>query len=146
MKKIITLFGISVLFLLGASAVSACTCLSDTKTPVKKQVKAAYKDATAVFYGEVTEITRQPNGFAVKIKVEQSWKGQIEKETIVYTSGNGGMCGYTFEKGVKYLVYASGENSILGVSLCSRTNPSNRDAKYLSKIKTPKAFDWGIEY
>lgn len=140
MKKIIISVSIVVFFMLSANDVFACSCLLDNSQPVKKQVKTAYQKAAAVFYGEVTEVTRQSKGLIVKIKVEQSWKRQTESEAIVYTLADSAMCGYPFERGKKYLVYADEENGKLGVILCSRTNPSNQDARYLNKIKKPVLF------
>ena len=144
MKKITFLAAVIIFFMLSAGDVSACTCLMDTKTPVNKQVKTAYQKAAVVFYGEVTEITRESKAFIVKIRVERSWKGQVESETIVGTLADSAMCGYTFEKGKKYMVYAYGEGGKLGVILCSRTYPSDQDARYLNKIKKPVIFTTAI--
>jgi hypothetical protein len=41
----------------------------------------------------------------------------------VTTCGNGACCGYFFETGQAYVVYATGEGKALDVSLCSRTRP-----------------------
>jgi hypothetical protein len=137
MRKFIFLAAVIVFLILSAGDASACTCLMDMKTPVGKQIKTAYQKAAAVFYGEVTEITRESQGVIVKIKVEKSWKGQLESEAVVGTLADSGMCGYSFEKGKKYMVYADGNSDRLDVGLCSRTNPSDTDARYLNKIKKP---------
>ena len=98
----------------------------------------------AVFYGEVTEIKRQAEIVAVKFKVERVWKGRIESEVIVYTRADSAMCGYGFERGKKYMVYAEDESGKLAVFLCSRTAPTNTDARYLSKIKKPVIFTTAV--
>lgn len=139
MKKSLFLIFALVFVSLSAGEAFACSCLMDTKTPVRKQVKNSFQGATAVFYGEVLEVDRA-SGVKVRFRVERSWKGPLENEAIVYTMADSAMCGYNFETGRKYLVYASGETAGLSVSLCSRTSPSNADAKYLNKIKKPKIF------
>jgi len=140
MKKFTILAALIIFFLSGASDVYACSCLMETKTPVSKQVKASYQKAAAVFYGEVTEITRESEGVIVKIKVEKSWKGELQGEVIVRTLADSAMCGYTFEKNMKYMVYADDNDGHFGVNLCSRTSQRGTDAKYLNKIKKPRLF------
>lgn len=143
MKKAIYISLTLTLFLLASAEKSyACSCPRSLE-PVKKQVQQAFKDSTAIFAGEVLEISKSSadeNSLLVKIKVEKSWKGELTREVAITTPKDGAMCGYTFEIGGKYLVYANGLKDSLLVTNCSRTtNMSNkRDVKYLAKLKRQK--------
>lgn len=150
MKKFIVLSAVIVLFLAGASDIFACSCMVDAKQSTSKKIQTSYKQATVVFYGEVTEVKRgsgtgesiDPNQepVTVKFKVERLWKGRVTSEVIVRTAGNSAMCGFNFEAGKKYLVYANDAGSGLQTNICTRTSVSSGDAKYLNKIKKPKLF------
>jgi hypothetical protein len=143
MKNILLSAIVFCFFTLTASEIFACSCnLPIGKQSQSKQVKTAYKAATAVFYSEVVSISKKPENFyvTVKFKVEKSWKSLSEEEVIIKTGIGGGDCGYPFEIGTKYLVYAFSYQNSLGTNICRRTSPSDADAKYLDKIKKPKLF------
>jgi hypothetical protein len=54
--------------------------------------------------------------------VEESWKGINSRTITVSTGPTGGICGYEFEKGEEYMVYAyKGDGDGLITSLCTRT-------------------------
>ena len=138
MKKILFSTFIFCFLALTASEVFACSCLSD-----KPEVKEAYEDSAAVFYGKVIKITQKPKSsyLTVKFKVEKAWKNRSGAEIIIQTGQGGGSCGFHFEVGKKYLVYADDDDeSALSTSICQRTSGSNADARYLDKIKKPKLF------
>ncbi len=85
-------------------------------------------NANAVFTGKViVQKTKQGLTFSstdpveVSFVVSQVWKGDIPTEVIITTARDSASCGYTFEDGEEYLVYANGEIDALNVSLCSRT-------------------------
>ena len=111
------------------------------KSP-KKLIAKAYAESAAVFYGEVIEITRKPENFyvTVKFKVEKVWKNQSTNEVIIQTGQGGGDCGYRFEIGKKYLVYADGDQTSFSTNICQRTAKSDADSQYLNKLKKPKLF------
>jgi hypothetical protein len=137
MKKILFVSVLmSFLFLISAEKSFACTCLISDK-PLKTQVKEAFNGAAAVFAGEAVEVTKVEGAFRIKFKVEKSWKGESSDEIEVMTNADSAMCGYTFEVGKKYLVYAAGSTDKLAVYLCSRTAlvSGNKDFKYLDKLK-----------
>jgi hypothetical protein len=70
-----------------------------------------------------------------EIQVMESWKGpEVHKVVEVFTSGSDGECGYPFELGRTYLVYAYEHEGDYVVSLCSRTRSLEKayfDLKYL---------------
>ncbi|MGI8469544.1 MAG: hypothetical protein ACR2N3_13935 [Pyrinomonadaceae bacterium] len=143
MKFSIFLIIVFYFFAFSASKNFACTCELPLKNlSVKSQIFKAYKQSVAVFYGEATEINKNPKNFyvSVKFKVEKSWKNHSFQELIIQTGLGNGDCGYIFEIGKKYLVYAYGDENDLQTNICQRTSLSVSDYKYLDRIKKPKSF------
>jgi hypothetical protein len=137
------LFVLSIFLFASAENFYACSCVSLPES-VKKQVKGAFSDSTAIFEGEVLEVSNfSKNEFelVVKIKVLNSWKGEQTGEITLTTAKFGSMCGYNFEVGKAYLIYANGSKNQLSAYLCSRTAvlSNNGDIKYLSKLKPKKS-------
>lgn len=108
--------------LLSAAPALACSCVLQT-------VAQAKQAAVAIFEGRVTSIVDAP-GSAVDVIPEQrvtlsiarSWRSLEHQETVTLrTAKSGATCGYAFELGTSYLVYAGGEPDKLDVSSCSRT-------------------------
>jgi hypothetical protein len=62
-------------------------------------------------------------GFRVSFEVTERFKGSPEI-TKLHTDEGGGMCGFYFEKGKEYLVYAHQSDKFLSTSICSRTRSS----------------------
>jgi hypothetical protein len=58
----------------------------------------------------------------VRFSVVTAWRGVDTREVTVSTHRSSAMCGYPFQEGEEYLVYARGGEG-LTVSLCSRTAP-----------------------
>ena len=141
MKRVIFIALLSCMFLFASAADSfACSCQL-SPAPMKKQVKDAYTDAYAVFSGEILEITSKDEwSVTVKIKVEKSWKGGFSEEMTINTNKQSSMCGYSFEVGKKYLVYAYGIKDDLGTTNCSRTTvlSGTKDIKFLDRLKKTK--------
>lgn len=96
----------------------ACSCVRPE--PVNESVA----QATAVFAGRVIDIEPVDNRrIEVDFDVETVWKGATTSTISIYTAPNSAMCGYSFEEGRSYLVYAhQRQGTLLQVSQCSRTN------------------------
>jgi len=97
-----------------------CSC------PLSVSPTEELERATAVYRGEVNDIQSIPSHYINKVKfdVKEAWKGISQKMVIVSTPFDDALCGYPFEKGKEYLVYAFGENeSSLNTITCSRTLP-----------------------
>lgn len=141
MKKLIFISLFTFIVLIGTAQNSfACSCAISDK-PLKTQVKDAYANSTAIFSGEVTDITAKDEWTViVKIKVAKSWKGKVAKNITISTSKESSLCGYSFEVGKKYLVYANGTNQALSTTNCSRTTEASNktDIKYLDNLKAAK--------
>jgi hypothetical protein len=103
----------------------ACSCLApDPNKSLEQQVKEAYDNSTAVFSAKVISISENSAKFSktVKLKLTKSWKGKLSKSFTITTAMDSAMCGYYFEAGKTYLIYANGKNAkSLSTNLCSRT-------------------------
>jgi hypothetical protein len=141
-KIILAVFVFAFFSVLNASNVSACSCLMLPEESLDSVVKKAYKNSSAVFVGEVIEIVQKPNVFFVEVKfaVERKWNDGIRKTVAVITGKGGGDCGYPFEVGKKYLVYALNGKNTLRTNICTKTAlaENNKDIAVLNKIKRQK--------
>jgi len=139
MKKVILALALGFFPFLFAQSVSACSCAA-TPTP-----RHALREAQAVFMGEVisTEVFDVKDEFGtqqvirVRFAVSRFWKGIQGSEVIVHTSSHEMSCGFHFEKGKEYLVYAYPDHWKLGAletGMCSRTREVTAAAKDLRAI------------
>lgn len=142
MKKIIFFTLMSLMFLfVSANDLFACSCVASPNS-VKQQVKDSYKNSAAIFSGEIVSITPKDEWTVnIKIKVTKFWKGSaLSNEIIITTSKESAMCGYNFEVGKKYLVYATGTKENLSTTNCSRTAifGDKQEIKFLDRLKKTK--------
>jgi len=114
----------------------ACTCLPP-ESPERELERS-----TAVFAGEVTsvetpsgQITSSADPVAITFEVYTVWKGPHTNTFTITTARSSASCGYAFEMGKEYLVYARGEADDLQVSLCSRTKPLTRARGDLAELR-----------
>lgn len=120
--------------LLTAQSAHACSCMGG------RALCEEFGSAAAVFVGTVTGVRDaprpataqekkiaedewEPRGF--RFAVTQSFHGVAGAEVEVWTGRGGGDCGYDFEQGATYLVYAyrMEKSGRLGTGICSRTRP-----------------------
>jgi MYXO-CTERM domain-containing protein len=96
---------------------AACSCVPP---PPPKEAMAS---AAAVFEGTVTGVRAQQDGMSreVELQVGRRFKGAEADKVTVITAESSAACGYNFEVGGTYLVYAGESEGQLAVSLCSRT-------------------------
>lgn len=116
----------------------ACSCAATSGTP---QVRAqeAFEGAGVVFAGEVVDVSEgaPPTVMyagppvAVTLRVSDVWKGPRQETLEIYTGMSSASCGYEFQTGEKYLVYATDN---LEVSLCSETKPLSNAGADLSVL------------
>lgn len=100
----------------------------------------AMASSAAVFEGTVTDV-RGPKGEAqqgdneITFRIGRRFKGAEADTVTVTTASNSAACGYAFEQGRTYLVYAhDGGDGRLSVSLCSRTAPIEDAADDLAAL------------
>ncbi|WP_052345893.1 hypothetical protein [Paucisalibacillus sp. EB02] len=130
-------------FLLFPIYSSACTCVEPLSA------ERELDRSTAVFRGEVKEI-RQANdhdyGLKVLLTVNEVWKGVHESEVTIRTARDGAACGFDFQVGKEYLVYAGTndafDNNNLMTGICDRTSQvgmqqAQEDMKVLGKGAAP---------
>ena len=127
----------------------ACSCSLPPMGKTEKQlIKLERKKSQAVFVGEVTEIIAPKTASGeeawtaeVRFKVLQTWKGITTETVSVFTANRCCICGYKFEVGERYLIYAYSSDKNLGTNFCTRTktlSEANADLKVLGKNKVPK--------
>jgi hypothetical protein len=102
-------------FLFGVPS-RACDCAPPPAAP------EALAAASAVFRGTVLEVSA-PVEFRILVtfEVESVWKGPQEEVLSIVTADNEALCGFRFEAGREYLVFAFGEPEQLFTNICSRT-------------------------
>ena len=144
-----------------------CAALCDCLTP--PDPRSALDSADAVLHVRVQHVedhlllpsdtpakpARDPNFTAwldrydgqrhVYVRVLRVWKGEILPDTTLFTSLGNGDCGYPFESGREYLVYAHRYPSgRLVTNICRRTRPIELAAEDLTALgaatlpKSPK--------
>jgi hypothetical protein len=118
--SIFAVLGVVVLYPPECAYACSCAILPGTQ---KERAEQALSDSEAVFSGEVSAIEKQeaatsrhPGTATVTLRVSEVWKGQEQRTLEVSMPSQGSACGYPFEEGREYLVYASGGRD-LGVSL-----------------------------
>lgn len=153
MLSIIKNCALIISFLLLAPVISrACSCVGSG------QPCQAFWNASAVFSGEVQEVnvitpesvapdgTRiyGPMSKKIQLSVIEKFSGIGEEKFVeIKTGGGGGDCGYNFQKGLKYLVYAyrNSETGALSTGICTRTQlleKAAEDFDYFKNLKTAK--------
>ena len=113
----------------------ACRLYAPPDSPL-----VSLEQSAAVFSGELVSIDGE---FPVVLtfEVARVWKGPVAETLVLTTSSLGaGDCGYPFEAGRAYLVYANGGGDLLGVWLCNGTLPleyAQEDLASLGRGRSP---------
>jgi hypothetical protein len=122
--------------LLGARACLPCGCVGPTP------VCSVYWTTPLVFLGHVVRIEHVydkppeerildgktvtvigPGQYLVHFDVTKSYRGASSEQMVIHTADQNSSCGYAFELGHDYLVYAySAPNGDFGTSHCTRTH------------------------
>ena len=115
----LALMGMSLLLLLPDCA-SACSCMG---VPIQRYISSS----DAVFSGEVVDLQKGASASrmfgpsdTVTLRASEVWKGPQRETLEVSTPSQGSACGYAFEEGQEYLVYAYGKQD-LKVDACGGT-------------------------
>lgn len=139
-----TFLVLSIMTIFIPSNVYACSCARP------QTVEAQFSRSEAVFAGRVLEVKEQRNlnGSMTKaalFEISHIWKGGPESQIIIHTGSGDGDCGFNFEKGKEYLVYAQpsamyGSKELLITIICDRTNEldhAQEDLAVLGEGKIP---------
>lgn len=130
-KKVILALALVLGFGLSDMAL-ACSC---APPPPPAQARDA---ADSVFSGTVVSVTPGKNGLDVEIQVDRSWKKARCGTVVVQTPSDSAMCGYGFEVGKSYLVYADMQKGKLSTNLCSRTRTIEEAGEDLAALGEPE--------
>ena len=95
-----------------------------------------------MFSGQVTAIEKEAatRTTTATLRVSEVWKGPERGTLEVSTSSQGSACGYAFQEGQEYLVYAYGKQD-LKVSACGGTthlSKADEDLALLGNGEKPK--------
>ena len=71
----------------------------------------------------------------VTFEVLETFKGKTTSDVKLSTGMGGGDCGYPFEAGQTYVVYAHGVEGDLGAGICSLTGPASDPRTGLSVLR-----------
>jgi hypothetical protein len=125
-----------------------CTCV--TTGSVGSQARHALEKADVVFTGTVVEIKYamspvfpdRPQSRIMFVRAvivpEQSWKGPVADTLVVWTPDDVGACGFPFENGEEYLVFATRRDSTsVETSSCSSTQRLAGARGYLKALGKP---------
>ena len=116
---VVSLMALALLPSLSSSA-SACSCTNEPDFP------RAYTESAAIFLGEVLEITSaEPEHIEsvwVSLRVEAYWKGDPPSSVRILTPFDPAVCGFPFQVGTRYLVYALAFSGELWTHACWRTH------------------------
>lgn len=161
MRRVLVFFGIVIVFSLASSAAMACMCGGGgSSTPCE-----SYGTAAAVFVGTVTSLreSEQYKGkdvaelrklrdsgeldwgsMAYKFSVEQAYLGVAGSEVEIFTGRGSSDCGFTFQNGQRYLVYAQRYKDKLITSTCMRTKPFNEATEDIAFLGTLSSAQQGV--
>lgn len=131
MKPIAAAFALFALALPGTTL--ACTCIQNLDVP------RAVDKSTRVFRGTVTAIERHDGMLQrVTFQVSEHFKGAPATIVQVENHASGPMCGYPFQQGIEYVVYAHGEDRQLQTSSCSRTTVAVEPSSELDALRAAR--------
>ena len=127
---------------------SACNCIQSGPACQTFWKTDAVFDATvdSITPTSRTEILGERSvtiaGFLVQLSVRQSWKGAAPGPLTVTTNAGDASCGFHFEVGRRYLVFArqNPDGGPLDVSLCSLTRAfdgTDDTARFLASLSEP---------
>ena len=131
--------------LLVAAPASPCPAASFCSCRMPRTAQDAFEGSDAVFRGVAFDAPPLSEGGPVvseerrvRIRVLERWKGTVPDTATVYTAWVDGICGYPFEEGAEYVVYARAATEPtprLTVHLCSGTKPTKDAAADLRELR-----------
>lgn len=114
--------------------VYSCSCVP---TPPPEQ---AFQDADAVLMGKVISIQNGPGQYYItaKLRVSKIWKGERDFSTaLITTSDDGAMCGFNFQTGKSYVIYAyKNQDGRFQTNNCTRSRSSEHATEDLAYLDT----------
>ena len=143
-------FGLIGLMLLFPLSALACSCQPGL-SPADE-----FERVDAVFAADVLEAAVSPDNpfiLQVTLAVGESWKGQLALEQRLETFSDPELCGFSFQPGQQYLVYAvleDGPEPFLSTNVCLRTrrlDQASEDLAFLGEGRNlPAEFSALVEF
>lgn len=134
MNSKIIISGLLMLVMIAASSPAhACSCV---QAPAPAE---AFKQADTVLMGKVIDIQEGPasHSFTVRISATEVWKGKKDHTAEIITASNSAMCGFYFQKGKTYLIYAyENPEGRLETNNCTRSALAERAGEDLAFLTT----------
>lgn len=122
----------------------ACSCAVPAGASSRELVRQELSYSEAVFAGRVVDIdgplipTSSAAPLKVTFRVSEAWKGARHETLDVQTAVSDVSCGYPFDGGESYLVFASKgmfyEEGMLEAGLCGNTRPLSEAGKTLDTL------------
>ena len=108
-----------------------------------------FKSSDKIFSGQVVSIKpyitqagqKQFSEFVVELKINKAYKGTTTKNIKVRTAVSIASCGYPFEKGKTFLVYAFLDRNTYRVTYCSRTKEVKNAKEDIDKLSSLAVID-----
>jgi len=122
---VVTVLGVVLLF--PPDCAYACSCAMPPGSQ-EERAERALAESSAVFSGAVVAVEQGtatasgPGNDTVTLRASEVWKGSGLGTLEVRTPSQESACGYAFEEGREYLVYAYGKRG-LATDLCTETKP-----------------------
>ncbi len=144
MRCLIVVMAVAGWLVVMSPVTQACSCFAPG-TPCE-----SYGTASAVFVGIAVSVREmeQPKPEdrdewffrrSFRFSVEQSYLGVDGTEVEILTGGGGGDCGYRFQIGERYLIYAHNYKNRLTTSICTRTKSfasASEDLAFLGNLSS----------
>lgn len=130
---LLTVIGLGALGAFGSEKAYACSCAMFEGYADALETSSHVLDATVVAVKE-----KNQQELDVTLSVAAVWKGEAEHEMQVVTASNSASCGYHFEAGKRYAVFANAYDGELHVSLCSATSELFDDSPIFEELGQPK--------
>jgi len=138
----LALLGSMLSMVLAMNLVQACSCsYPGTPTQAAARADAVFSGRVANIFGPYVE-SSSADPVRVQFEVSKVWKGNVSTEVTVVTALSSVSCGYEFEKGKVYIVYAyvddsdfvSHDKGELITSVCTRTKPLSESEQDLTAL------------
>lgn len=109
--------------LLLPESAKACSCAEITDIGEAKNNSDAVFDGTVIGKKGALKLFNRSSADPVEwtFKVNEVWKGKVAPTITVQSAEASASCGFKFQDGQRYIVYAHQTGDSLDVSLCSRT-------------------------
>ncbi len=112
--KVVLGLAAAVVILTASGPAWACTCVSLTKPQLATR-------AQVIFTGKATSVAMSGSMLVTTFLVQTGYKGEVPAELTITSGAKGATCGYRFEQGARYTVFAVRSGGHLTTSLCSGT-------------------------